>query len=95
MFFRLISGSMSHTLTTSTRARRLTRKYGIATEERSYDSRQIVFIPEKSAEAWKSARPTNVMVGAIVSGPTKRSRNPTRPVKPIRIWNMAATIMAP
>ena len=52
-------------------------------------------LPASSAADWKSATPTRVIVGAMVSGPMKRRRNPIRPVKPITISNKEETIMAP
>jgi len=42
-----------------------------------------------------SDRPMREMVGAMVSGPMKRMKNPMRPEKPTRIWKTEATMMEP
>ena len=52
-------------------------------------------VPAFPAATLKSDTPTRVIVGAMVSGPMKRRRKPTRPVKPMTIWNNDETIMAP
>ena len=40
-------------------------------------------------------RPTSVMVGTMVRGPMKRSRNPSRPVEPTTTWTREASMMFP
>ena len=60
----------------------------LKSENRSY-------LPACSTATLKSATPTKVIVGAMVSGPMKRRRKPRTPVSPITIWNSDEIIMAP
>ena len=49
----------------------------------------------RSAVSLRSAIPTRVIVGPIVTGPMERRRKPISPVKPITIWNKDDNIKAP
>ena len=61
----------------------------------SVKSQHKSYLPACSAATLKSATPTRVIVGAMVSGPMKRRRIPRTPVSPITIWNSDEIIMAP
>ena len=61
-------------------------------QQQSYST---VNLPAFSAPVRKSATPTSVIVGAMASGPMKRRRTPTRPVKPSTTWNRDDNNMAP
>jgi hypothetical protein len=89
-------GEIPSMIGNSSNARCVPRRYWLNTMMRAMVRPPIPqCVPATGAPNLKSARPISAMVGAMVSGPTKRSSRPTRPLYPTAISKSDPAITAP